>query len=200
MESVSARVTRCPSCTVLRGHLSLSGATVGSVGHFCVLVTRGDHWDKRDTFLSAGDSQYPILWQIGYEGALVHPGSLSQTHPLATFSETGKFSPAKGLAQIQTQFSSVTQSCPVLCDPMDCSTPGLPVHHQLPELTQTHVHWVGDAIQPSHPLLSPSPPALNLSQHPGLFKWVSSSHQVAKVLEFQFQHQSFQWTPRTDLL
>ena len=74
---------------------------------------------------------------------------------------------------------------------MDCSTPGLPIHHQLLEFTHTHVHWVGDAIQPSHPLLSPSPPAFNLSQHQGLFKWVSSSHQVAKVLEFQFQHQSF---------
>ena len=74
------------------------------------------------------------------------------------------------------------------------------VHHQLPEHTQTQVHWVGDAIQPSHPLLSLSPPALNLSQHQGLFQWVSSSHQVAKVLEFQLQRQSFQWTPRTDFL
>ena len=79
------------------------------------------------------------------------------------------------------QFSSVTQSCPILCDPMDCSTPGLPVHHQLPEFTQTHVHWVGDAIQPSHPLSSPAPPAFNLSQHQGLFHWVRSSHQVAEV-------------------
>ena len=98
------------------------------------------------------------------------------------------------------QFSSVSQSCPTLCDPMNHITPGLPVHHQLLESTQTYVHWVGDAIKPSHPLLSPSPPALNLSQNRGLFKWVSSSHQVAKVLEFQLQHQSFQWTPRTDLL
>jgi len=73
------------------------------------------------------------------------------------------------------QFSSVAQSCPTLCDTMNRSTPGLPVHHQLPESTQTHVHWVGDAIQPSCPLSSPSPPALNLSQHQGLFKWVSSS-------------------------
>ena len=72
------------------------------------------------------------------------------------------------------QFSSVAQSCPTLCDPMNCSMPGLPVHHQLPESTQTHVHWIGDAIQPSHLLSSPSPPALNLSQHQGLFKWVSS--------------------------
>ena len=84
--------------------------------------------------------------------------------------------------------------------PQNCSTPGLPVHHQFPESTQAHVQWESDAIQPSHPLQSPSPPALNLSQHQGLFKWVSSSHQVAKVLEFQLQHQSFQWTPRTDLL
>ena len=99
-----------------------------------------------------------------------------------------------------TQFSSVAQSYLTLCDPMNRSTPGLPVHHQLPESTQTHVHWVGDTTQPSHPLSSPSPPALNLSQHQGLFKWVSSLHQVAKVLEFQLQHQSFQWTPRTDLL
>ena len=75
-----------------------------------------------------------------------------------------------------------------------------PVRHQLPEFTETHLHWVGDDIQPSHPLSSSSPPAFNLSQHQGLFKWVSSSHQVAKVLEFQLQHQSFQWTPRTDLL
>ena len=97
-----------------------------------------------------------------------------------------------------TMFSSVTQSCPTLCDPMNHSMPGLPVHHQLPDSTQTHVHWVGDAIQPSHPLSSPSPPALNLSQHQGLFKWVSPLHQVAKVLELQIQHQSFQWTPRTD--
>ena len=83
------------------------------------------------------------------------------------------------------QFSSVAQSCPTLCDPMDCSTPSLPVYQQLSEITQTHVHWVSDAIQPSHPLSSPSPPAFNLSQQQGLFKWVSSSHQVAKVLEFQ---------------
>ena len=92
------------------------------------------------------------------------------------------------------QFSSVTQSCPTLCEPMNRSTPGLPIHHQLPEFTQTHVHQVGDAIQPSHPLSSSSPPALNHSQHQGLFRWVSSSHQVAKILEFQLQHQSFQWT------
>ena len=93
------------------------------------------------------------------------------------------------------QFSSVTQSCPTLCDPMHYSMPGLPVHHQLPESTQTHVHHVGDAIQPSYPLSSPSPPAFNLSPHQGLFLWVSSPHQVTKVLAFQLQHQSFQWIP-----
>ena len=89
--------------------------------------------------------------------------------------------------------SSIAQSCLTFCDFMDCSTPGLPVHYQLLELTQTHVHWVSDAIQPSHPLLAPSPPAFKPSQNQGLFKWLSSSHQVAKVLELQLHHQSFQW-------
>ena len=87
---------------------------------------------------------------------------------------------------------SLTQSCLTLYDPKDCSTPGFPVLHQLPELAQTHVDWVGDAIQSFHPLSSPSPSAFNPSQHQGLFQWVSSLHQVAKVLEFQLQHQSFQ--------
>ena len=96
---------------------------------------------------------------------------------------------SNGLVSIQ--FHSVTQSCLTLCDPMDCSMPGFPVHHQLLELAQTHVHWVSDTTELSHPLSSPSPPALNLSQHQSLFQWVSSSHQVAKVLEFQLQHQSF---------
>ena len=98
----------------------------------------------------------------------------------------------------RSQFSSVAQLCPPLCNPMDWSTPGFPVQHQLPELVQTHIHWVGDAIQPSHPLSSPSPPAFNLSQHQGLFQWVSSSHQVAKVLELQ--HQFFQWKFWVDIL
>ena len=86
------------------------------------------------------------------------------------------------------QFSSVTESCPTLCDPMNCSTPGLPVYYQLPEFTQTHVHRVSDAIQPSHPLSSPSPSAPSLSQPQGLSQWVNSSHEVSKVLEFQLQH------------
>ena len=100
---------------------------------------------------------------------------------------------------VSDQIRSVAQSCPSLCDPMNHSTPGLPVHHQLPEFTQTHIHRVSDTIQSSHPLSSPSPPAPNPSQHQRLFQWVSSSHEVAKVLEFQLQHQSFQKTPRTNL-
>ena len=96
------------------------------------------------------------------------------------------------------QIRSVAQSCRTLCDPMNHSMPGLPVHHQLPEFTETHVHRVSDAIQPSHLLSSPSPPAPNPSQNQSLFQWVNSSHQVAKVLEFQLQ--SFQWIFRTDLL
>ena len=99
----------------------------------------------------------------------------------------------KWKTQCYVQFSSVSQSCLTLCNPMNRSMPGLPVYHQLPEFTQTHVHRVGDAIQPSHPLSSPSPPASNPSQHQRLFQWVNSSHEVAKVLEFQLQHQSFQW-------
>ena len=94
--------------------------------------------------------------------------------------------------------NSVAQSCLTLCNPMGCSTPGFPVHHKLPELAQTHVHQVGEAIQMSHPLSSPSPPAFNLSQYQGLFQWVSSLHQVARVLELQLQYQSFQWIFRTD--
>ena len=97
-------------------------------------------------------------------------------------------------------FSSVAQLCLTLCNPMDYSTPGSPVHHQIPEFTQTHVHWVGDAIQPSPPLsfllLLPS----IFPNHQDIFKWVSSLHQMAKILEFQLYHQSFRWTPRTDLL
>ena len=103
-------------------------------------------------------------------------------------SHMGRTSLTQNDLQKNFQFSSVAQSCPTLCNPVNCRTPGLPVHHQLPEFTQTHVHWVGDAIQPSHLLSSPSLPTLNLSQDPGLFKWVTPSHQVAKVLEFQLQH------------
>ena len=94
---------------------------------------------------------------------------------------------------------SVARSCLTLCDPMNCSTPGFPVLHYVPDFAQTLVHWVGDATQPAHPLSSPSP-VVSLSQHQGLFQLVRSSHQVAKVLEFQLQHQSFQWIFRTHFL
>ena len=105
------------------------------------------------------------------------------------------------ISLLAPQFSSVVQSCLTLCDLIDCSTPGSPVLHSLPHFPQTHVHWVSDAIQPSHPLSSPSPPALNLFQHQGLFKRVGSSHQVAKALELQFQHhRSFQGIFRVDFL
>ena len=95
---------------------------------------------------------------------------------------------------------SVTQSCLTLCNPMDCSMPGFSVLHHLLELAQTHIHWVGDAIQPSCPLSSPSPPAFHFSEHQSLFWWVGSLHQVAKLLELQLQHQSFQWIFRVDFL
>ena len=104
------------------------------------------------------------------------------------------------MVRLILQFSSVAQSCPTRGDPMNRSTPGLPVHHQLPEFTQTHIYRVSNAIQPSHPLSSPSPPAPNPSQHQSLFQWVNSSHEVAKVLEFQLVHHSFQRNPRADLL
>ena len=117
-----------------------------------------------------------------------------QTEEMRPYKEGWSWEP------VQFSFSLVAQSSPILCHPMNCSIPGLPVHHQLPEFTQTHVNWVSDAIQPSHPLSSPSPPDPDPSQHQSLFQWVNSSHEVAKVLEFQLQHHSFQWTPRTDLL
>ena len=104
------------------------------------------------------------------------------------------------LAVLSVQFSSVAQSCPTLCDPVNRSMPGLPVHHQLWEFIQTHVPRVSDAIQPSHPRSSPSPPAPNPSQHQSLLQWVNSSHEVAKVLKFQLQHHSFQRNPRVSLL
>ena len=149
----------------------LRGLLMGSCCHFCL----GPRMNTQEADLRPSLSDEP-----GPPRAALQPESEppSQVHP----------------------FSSVAQSCPTLCDPMDCSTPGFPVHHQLPEPTQTHIHRVSDAIQPSHPLSSPSLPAFNLSQHQGHFQWVSSLHLVAKVLEFQLQHQSFQWKFSTDFL
>ena len=130
------------------------------------------------------------------------PGNPQEQRSLMGYSPRGhkELDMTEWLKHSNKQFNSVAQSCPTLCDPMDYSKLGFLVHHQLPEPTQTHVHWVGDAIQPSHPLSSPSPSAFNLSQDQSNFQWVSSSHQVAKVWEFQFQHQSFQWIFRIDFL
>ena len=137
------------------------------------------------TITHVGEGNSNLLWYSYLENPM--DGSQTQSW-LSDFTHSN-----------QVQFSSVSQSCPTLCDPMNRSTPGLHIHHQLPESTQTHAHRVGNIIQPSHLLSSPSPPAPNPSQHQDLFQWVNSSHEVAKVLEFRLQHQSFQWTPRTDL-
>ena len=102
--------------------------------------------------------------------------------------------------EAQRTSSSVAQSHPTLCNPMRCSMPGLPVFHHLPEFAQTHVHWVGDIIQPSHPLPSPPPPACNHSHHQSLFQWVYSTYQVAEVLDLKLQHQPFKWIFRIDFL
>ena len=145
------------------------------------------------------------VWSLGQEDPLeekmaTHPSILAWRIPWSEHPEWDTTEHKNKYICSSVQFSSVAQSCLTLCNPMNHSTPGLPAHHQLLKPIQTHVHWVGDAIQPFHPLLSPSPPVPNPSQHQGLFQWVNSSHKVAKVLEFQLQHQSFQWTPRTDLL
>ena len=131
-------------------------------------------------FYSMQQQTISWLWYVTRSGFYV---TTSNEH-LCGWTEKKLQSTSQG----QVQFTSVAQSCPTLCDPMDCSTPGFPDHHQLPELLQSHVNRVGNAIQPSHPLSSPCPPAFNLSNHQDLFQWVSSSHQVAKVLEIQLQH------------
>ena len=136
-------------------------------------------------------------WWKWFDGDLTSPIDLRRVAAFSVWSAFYLLEQSGDFQAPSAQFSSVTQLCPTLCDPMNCSTPGIPAHHRFPEFNQTHVHWVGDAIQPSHPL---SPPAFNLSQHQGLFKWVSSLHQVAKILKFQLQHQSFQWIFRTDFL
>ena len=157
-------------------------------------------WYRAPVWVSWAIQQIPIgylfyIWYVSFH--VTHSTQLTLSSPLPM--SISLFSmPVFLLTSVQ--FSSITQSCPTLWDPMNHSMPGLPVHHCLPEFTQTHVHRVGDAFQPSHPLLTPSPPAPNLSQYQSLFQWVNSSHEVAKVLEFQLQHQAFQWTPKTDLL
>ena len=144
-------------------------------------------------FLTQGSNQgllhcRQILYRLSYRGVTRKLQKSCISHMLRKRILTPEFHPTTCDLYVtfsSVQFSSVAQLCPTLCDPMNHSTPVLPVHHQLPECTQTHVHRVGDAIQPSHPLSSPFPPAPNPSQHQGLFQWVNSSHEVAKVLEFQ---------------
>ena len=132
-----------------------------------------------------------LLFQVSLDFLLLH------SSPLQWKGRLFRVLVLEGLGGLH-QFSSFTQSCLTVCDPMICSTPGLPVHHQHPESTHIYVHWVSDAIQPSHPLTYPSPPALNISQHQGLLKWVSSSHQVAKILELQVMNlpmNTQDWSP-----
>ena len=144
---------------------------------------------------------YPFVWKLGANHINQPIASIEFLVNLGNFSNLieacnrenstwfEKFYVTKVLGSrgrlVSQSVSSVSQSCMTLCDPMNRSTPGLPVHHQLPEFTQTHVHRISDAIQPSHPLSSPSPPAPNPSKHQSLLQWVNSSHEVAKVLEFQ---------------
>ena len=133
-------------------------------------------------------THYSILaWKVPWTEELVghSPWACKSWKWLSVHARTKTNMETMSIIKYSVQFSSVAQSCPTLCHPMNRSTPGLPVHHQLPEFTQTHIHQVSDAIQPSHPLLSLSPPAPNPSQHQSLFQWVISSHEVAKVLEFQ---------------
>ena len=150
--------------------------------------------------LSPPSMVYPSSWWLCWRCHLTVSSSVTlfclQTQDQGLYQWVSSLHQVAKLLELQHQFSSVEQLCLILCDPMDCSMPALPVHHQLPEFTQTHVNWVSDAIQPSHPLSSPSPIAFNLSQHQGLFQWVCSSHQVARVLELQ--HQTFQWIFRID--
>ena len=132
------------------------------------------------------------LWDRGHTSCLT-----DGSHHLLLRAFLPNFSGSRVWSNLSVQFSHSGVSDSLW---PHCSTPGFPVHHQLPEHAQTHVHWVGDAIQPSHPLSSTPPPTFNLPQHQGLFQWVSSSHQVAKVLEFHLQHQSLQWLFRIDFL
>ena len=133
--------------------------------HLCILIKK-----------YGGSEDQKVFWSLDFRFQLCMYSSIIFI-ALFNLSQT--------VPHLHIQFSSVTLSCPTLCNPMNRSAPGLPVHHQLPEFTQTHVHRVSDAIQPSHPLSSPSPPSPHPSQHQSLFQWVNSLHEVAKVLEFQ---------------
>ena len=144
-----------------------------------------------------------FLWMIFLLSEVLNPiiSSLAQDAvSVSIASQSSTFSCLYVSPARVSLFCSVAQSFSTLCDPVDYSTPGLPVHHQLPKPTQTYVHQINDAIQTSQPLSSPAPPAFSLSSQQGLFQWVSSLHQVARVLEFQLQHQYFQWIFRIDFL
>ena len=161
-----------------------------------ITINCGEFW-KRWEYQTPWPASWEICWQVKKQ-------QFELDMEQQTGSKLGKeyikgvYCHPAYLTYIQSSVQSLSHVR--LCDPMDCSMPSLPVYHQLPEFTQTQVHWVSDALQQSHPLLYPFPPTFNLPQHQGLFQWVSSSHQVAKVLEFQLQHQFFQWIFRTDLL
>ena len=159
-----------------------------------------DHWGSPLPFSTFKVSRVACLWtfsqsHISFSDSFLLPPSSTAKDPLIPLDLPRK----SRTFFLSEPCCSVARLGPTLCDPMDCTTPCFSVHHHLPKLAQTHVHWVGDAIQPSHPLSSLSS-TLNLSQHQGLFQWVGYSHQVAKVLELQLQHQSFQWIFRTYFL
>ena len=159
-------------------------------------LQKGQHWNQID-YIPCSQR-----WRSSIQSAKIRHGPVcgSDNQLLNAKYRLKLKKVGKTTRQFRYQFSSVAQLCLTQRGPMDCSMPVLPVHHQLPELTQTHVHRVSYARQPPHPVSSPSPPDFNLSQHEGLFQWVSYLHQVAQVLEFQLQHHSFQWTLRTDFL
>ena len=185
------------SLTAVPDHPSIARVSTSSGVHLCEITMNRNH-PKTKIGPSGSWSwalfqvlRFTLHWKASWTEGITACGKsyscFALSHPfLAVLSSA--------------HFSSVAQSCLTLCNPMDHSTPGFPVRHQHLELAQTHVHWVSDAIQPSHSLLPPSLPALNLSQHQGLFQWVGSSYQVAKALELQLNPQSFQWIFRTEFL
>ena len=163
--------------------------------HLSLQIFRFAEVSKKSDSFSVSSSLL-LLWRQGWQlPSCLHVTAEARSPVMRLFQSSTYFdifqytnifqSTSMFFMMVSVQFSSVAQSCPTLCDPTNRSMPGLPVHHQLPEFTQTHVHRVSDAFQPSHPLSSPSPPAPNSSQHQSLFQWVNSSHEVAKVLEFQ---------------
>ena len=191
----------CKSCPTLCNPMNCSTPGFPVLHHLPEFAQIHIHWvcDAIQPFHPLSPSSPSALNLSQHQGRFQWVGSSHQVaEVLALQLQHPSFQWIFRIDFLSVQFSrsEVSNSC----NPMDCSMPGFPVHHQLLELAQTHVHGVSDAIQPSHPLSSPSLPTFNLSQHQGLFWWVSSSHQEAKVSERQLQHQSFQWIFRTDFL